>query len=267
MPQAIGIDVGGTKIAAGLVDIDTGHVARWLRAPTAPERGGVAVLETCVRFARRLGGDRLPVGIGLCELVDRDGRPTSADTVDWRDLDVGSAIGAPEVVIESDVRAAALAEARFGAGAGRSPFLFGIVGTGASVCLVVDGVPHVGARGNALVLGAPPIEHVVSGPALARAAGRVRAEDVLADPECAEHLDEAASALGDLLAVLVNALDPALVVLGGGVGSQDEFCMRVGSACRAAIAYPSDPPLEVVPATLGPDAGIVGAALRAAEAS
>ena len=92
--------------------------------PTRPERGGAAVLGDCAELVGELGGGRLAVGIGLCELVDLTGRPTSADTIDWRDLDPAAAIEAPRVIIESDVRAAALAEARFGAGAGVSPFLF-----------------------------------------------------------------------------------------------------------------------------------------------
>ena len=149
---------------------------------TRAERGGAAVLADCAALAAELGGGQLPVGIGLCELVDLAGRPASADTIDWRGLDPAGAIGAPSVVVESDVRAAALAEARFGAGAGVSPFLFAIVGTGASACLVVDGRPYAGGRGEAIVLGAPPVELVASGRALARAAGLERAEDVLADP-------------------------------------------------------------------------------------
>jgi hypothetical protein len=70
------------------------------------------------------------VGIGLCEIVDLAGRPAIADTIDWRGFDPASAIAAPSVTIESDVRAAALAEGRFGVGAGRSPFLFAIAGMG-----------------------------------------------------------------------------------------------------------------------------------------
>ena len=207
---ALGIDVGGTKIAAGVVDPSTGAVLERRQVPTRPERGGAAVLGDCAELAAELGGGRLPVGIGLCELVDLDGRPSSADTIDWRDLDPAAAIEAPRVVVESDLRAAALAEARFGAGAGVSPFLFAVVGTGASACLVVDGRPYAGGRGEALVLGAPPVERVASGPALARAAGLERAEDVLADPAHAPLVDAAAAALGSVLAVLANALDPSL---------------------------------------------------------
>ena len=151
---AVGIDVGGTKIAAGVVDVDTRRAGAALcrPAPTAAE-------PRCSTTAPRsptLGGGTLPIGIGLCELVDLAGRPTSADTVDWRDLEPTAAIAAPRVVVESDLRAAALAEARLGAGVGVSPFLFVIVGTGASACLVLDGSPYAGAHGEAITLARRP---------------------------------------------------------------------------------------------------------------
>ena len=265
MSRAIGIDVGGTKIAAGLVDSRSGAVLAREEVPTRPERGGEAVLADCAALARTLGGGDVPVGIALCELVDLEGRPDSADTVDWRGLDVPGAIAAPSVVVESDVRAAARAEARFGAGEDRSPFLFVVVGTGASACLVVDGGPYAGARGRAIVLGAPPVERVASGRALARRAGAERAEDVLADPACTALVDEAASALGGVLGVLVNALDPRVVVLGGGLGGEPSFRGRVAEALLSSVAYPPSPPLEVVGSSLAADGGVVGAALAAVE--
>jgi glucokinase len=260
---AVGIDVGGTKIAAGVVDVDTGVVQERRLLPTRPDRGGAAVLDDCAALADELGGGTLPLGIGLCELVDLAGRPTSADTVDWRDLEPTAAIAAPRVVVESDLRAAALAEARFGAGVGVSPFLFVIVGTGASACLVLDGSPYAGAHGEAITLGAPPVEAVASGPALARAAGLERAEDVLADAAHAPLVEAAAEALGGVLAVLANALDPSLIVLGGGLGAEPAFQEHVERACRARLAYPRTPPLPLVPTRLGPDGGVVGAALVA----
>ncbi len=264
MTRAVGIDVGGTKIAAGVVDVATGAVGERRVVPTRPERGGAAVLADCAALASELGDGTLPVGVGLCELVDLGGRPTTADTIDWRDLDPAAAIEAPHVVVEADVRAAALAEARFGAGVGVSPFLFVIVGTGASACLVLDGVPYAGAHGEAITLGAPPVEAVASGPALARAAGAERAEDVLGDPAHAPLVDTAAQALGGVLAVLANALDPALIVLGGGLGVEPAFQERVERACRASLAYPRTPALPVVPRRLGTDGGLVGAAVVAA---
>jgi len=263
MSLAVGIDVGGTKVAAGVVDVETGRVVERRQVATHAERGGTAVLAECAALALVLGGGELPIGIGLCELVSLDGRPASADTVDWRSLDVAAAIPGPRVVLEADVRAAALAEARFGAGRDRSSFLFVICGTGASVCLVVDGEPYAGANGHAITLGAPPVEETASGKALAAAAGVERAEDVLEKPLFAELVDEAAGALAQVLAVLANALDPELVILGGGLGSAPAFRSRVEAAFRPLVAYPSTPPLELVGPSV-PDGGIVGAALRAA---
>lgn len=261
--SAVGIDVGGTKIAAGLVDGASGRVLAREELPTLPERGGEAVLADCAALALALGGGDVPVGVGLCELVDLQGRAESADTVDWRGLDVTAAIAAPRVVLESDVRAAARAEALHGAGAGRSPFLYVVVGTGASACLVVDGEPYAGARGRAIVLGAPPVERIASGRALAGRAGLERAEAVLADPGWASLVDEAAAALGQVLAVLANALDPSVLVLGGGLGGEPSFRARVAEAVRSALAYPPVPALEIVGSELGPDGGLVGAALAA----
>ena len=63
--------------------------------------------------------------------------------------------------------------------------------------------------------------------------------------------------------MLANALDPELVVLGGGLGATPVFRARVEAAFRPLLAYPPVP--ELVAAALGPDGGIVGAALRAAE--
>ena len=112
-------------------------------------------------------------------------------------------------MIESDVRAAAIAEVRFGAGAGIREVLYVTVGTGISCSLLVDGVPYAGAHGHAITLGAPVVEDVAAGPALAAAGGRARAEDVVADPALAPLVDAAAAALGREVAALVNASTPA----------------------------------------------------------
>jgi len=261
--RALGIDVGGTKIAAGVVDGATGSILARETIPTRPERGGASVLADCVALAAQLGDGTLPIGVGLCELVGLAGRAESAATIDWQGLDVAAGFEAPAVVLESDVRAAARAEARFGAGAGRSPFLYVTVGTGTSACLMIDGMPYCGARGHAITLGAPPVELVASGAALARRAGLESAEAVLADPAHAALVDEAASALGHVLAVLCNMLDPELVVIGGGLGSEPSFRGRVEAATRPLIEYPPTRALDILGATLGVDAGLVGAALAA----
>ena len=94
----------------------------------------------------------------LTALVDRVGNVTSAYNFDWRGVSVQERLAtiAPAVV-ESDVRAAALAEACYGAGAQFNLFCYVTVGTGISYCFVQEGKPLAGARGNALVLASMPL--------------------------------------------------------------------------------------------------------------
>jgi glucokinase len=259
----VGIDVGGSKILAATVDVTHGDVLRELRTETPVSAGGAAVLEACAELVRELvPGGANAVGIGLCEFVDLSGVPTSAFTVDWRGLDVAGAFGGNAgVCVESDVRAAALAEARFGEAARYGSFVYLTVGSGVSYCLVLDGHAYTGARGNAIVVGAPPVEQTSGGLALAERAGVERAEFVLKDPAHTSLVDEAADELGLALAGLVNALDPEAVVVGGGLGLVDRYREGLVASARAAIEHEATRELPIVAATLGPRSGVVGAAL------
>lgn len=263
--SAVGIDVGGTKLAAAVVDPETGKVEELARRPTRAELGGAAVLGACVELALEVtGGAPAPVGIGICELVDRRGSVTSGVTVDWRGCDVPGAFAAVGPVrIESDVRAAALAEARLGAGAAFDSFLYVTVSTGISFCHVVDGVPYPGARGNAIVVGAPPVESRAGGRALAERAGAPDAAAVLADPAHAALVASAAAELGQALAALVNAFDPEGVVIGGGLGLVSRYRTTAVEHARRAIDAETTRDLPVVPAALGELSGVIGAALAA----
>jgi len=264
---AVGLDVGGTTIDGVLVDVGSGALIKHETVESPVAADGAVVLEDCARLAMLLTAGRpvVAVGIGLCELVSPEGVPTSAETVDWRTLDVAAPFAAiAPVYIESDVRAAALAEARLGAGSGLpSPWLYVSVGTGISYSLVIDGVPFAGARGNALIVGAPPVERTASGRALQLLTGVPRAEHIVADPAFTSLIAEAAASLGLALAVLVNALDPALVVVGGGLGLVTQYRDVAVRTMREAIEAESTREVEVVAAALGRSAGAVGAALAA----
>lgn len=289
---ALGIDVGGTKIAVGLVERSSGALLAERRTATPAAGGGEAVLRRCLEIAdelladpgalpartsvRSAGGDGLPVGIGLCELVDRNGRPTSADTVDWRALDPCAAFAAiGPAVLESDVRAAALAEARIGAARGAASAVLVVIGTGIASCLVLDGAPHGGAHGAALVLGsrplapgAPALEAVASGAAIARLAGTADARAAFeaaagGDPRAREVVAEALVALGGGIATLVNLLDSELVVLGGGIGSAPGIAARIAAAARPLIYAPAAREVPIVASLLGDRAGLIGAAFSA----
>ena len=259
MNVALGVDVGGTKIAAARVDVARGAVLEARRLPTAPQRGPDAVLADCRALIAELGGG--PAGLAVCELVGPDGRVRSAETVDWRDIALFETFSA----VESDVRAAALAEARFGAGRDEPDFLYVTVGTGISHCLMVDGRPRLGVRGAAIGTGAPLVERWSGGLALARRSGHATAEDALADPAAAHVVEEGAHRLGLALAALVNALDPGAVIVGGGLGLNDSYRERVEVAFRSAVYDPEARELPFLPAGLRADAPVIGAALYAVQ--
>jgi glucokinase len=260
MTIALGLDVGGTKIAAARVDVERGVVVGARRRPTAPERGSDAVLADCRALIAELSAGVAAVGLAICEMVDPGGRLRSAQTVDWRDAELDTTFD----WVESDVRAAALAEARFGAGRDEPDFLYVSVGSGISHCLMLDGRPRMGARGGAIGTGAPLVEVWSGGLALARLSGHATAEDALADPAAQEIVDEGARRLGLALAALVNALDPGAVVIGGGLGLCDAYRERVEHALRAEVYDPEARDLPIVPAGLRADAPVIGAALAAA---
>jgi glucokinase len=146
MSQVVGIDASGTKLAAGLVDLPGGRVIRRHEAPANPWRGGKAVLADCVTIARKVAvGHADGIGMAVPELVALDGQITSAVAWDWRDADLASTVASiGPVRVDSDVRAAAMAEAQLGAGQGRSSFLYLTIGTGVSHTFVVDGTPWPG---------------------------------------------------------------------------------------------------------------------------
>ncbi|HEX5992105.1 MAG TPA: ROK family protein, partial [Thermomicrobiales bacterium] len=244
----IGIDVGGTKIAAGAVEPASGTVAFRREMPTRPERGSAVVLADIETLAESIAGElrsdgRIPiaVGIGVPELVDATGQVRSAHLLDWSVMPLVERLGSiGPAFIAADVRAAALAEARHGAGREFDSFAYISIGSGISSTVVQDGVPLAGARGGALVLssgslGVPcpecstwtefVLEDYASGPALARrytaATGRFvdGAEAVVAagnegEPTAVQIVESAADALGSALGWLVNVLDPEAIVVG-----------------------------------------------------
>jgi glucokinase len=293
----IGIDVGGTKIAAGVVAPHGCRVVFRRVIPTLPARGGEAVLEDVLGLARELdasvratGGATGGIGVGLCEIVDRAGRPVSGACIDWRGLDpAGRLASVAPAIIEADVRAAARAEAVHGAGRGAEVFVYVSVGTGISSCLVVDGEPFPGALGAAGTLAtgplpafhdgdtppaAPSIEELASGPALVRrfnalGGAALTGHDVLAaalagDPRALRVVDSGAAVLGAAIGWIVNVLDPGRVVLGGGLGLGDgPYRRALLDALRRHVWWTGHREIPVLSAETGPDAGILGAALAA----
>jgi glucokinase len=299
---AIGVDVGGTKCAAGLVLLPEGRVlARglWL---TEPGRGGRAVLDDLIEQARalqreatRFGVEPIALGLGVAELVGLDGRVLSSATIAWRDIAVGEEIHARmglTVRIEADVRAAAWAESRLGAGRGLGSFLYATIGTGISACLVVNGAPYPGARGltgtfasscslvpneDGTLVDGPPLEQFAAGPALTERFAAVRDDRTYTPTEIValcEAGDESAKlivtsagrAVGAAVAQLVNMLDPGAVVIGGGLGlAGGRYLESLKAALREHVWSEFHREIPLLPAALGVDAGLIGAAIAALE--
>jgi glucokinase len=308
-PRAVGVDIGGTKIAAGVVAED-GRILERVRVPTPPddEPATLAALHAVVDELR----DRDPrveaIGVGAAGLVERPGGNARwAPHNTYRRLELRRLLhertGLPTSV-DNDGNAAAWAEARFGAGAVSDDLVLVNVGTGIGGGLVLNGQLYHGEHGFAGELGhliVDPdgdrcacgnrgcLEAMASGSTL----GRLGREAAAADPggrlaalaggpelvtgevvfAAAAEGDKPALALfervghwlGVGIASLVTIFDPDLVVVGGGVAATGDLLLAPARASFERYVHARDhrdlPP--VVPARLGADAGLVGAATLA----
>jgi glucokinase len=284
---AIGIDIGGTKIAGGVVDLATGEVLARHRLPTDKDRGGETVLarvRECIAALDTPAGS-LPVGVGVPELVDRYGVVRSAWNFEWRGLDLPKLLAPARLTcIESDVRAAAIAELHFGHGRQQPSFAYITLGTGLSYTFCVDGRVHRGARGFAIHFASADLQPVCvhcgrQGPFNLEgfaSGGGMRAQDAKRtcglgrdahaliaatdDPGATELVDQATTALAAALAQLVDMLDPHALVLGGGLSGSEAFVGAIRRKLPVFIWAESARDLPVLVSALGADTGVIGAA-------
>ncbi|MFN8124454.1 MAG: ROK family protein [Thermoleophilia bacterium] len=240
---AIGVDIGGTGIKSALVDTVRGElVSERLRTLTAGGAPGHIAAALAEQLAQ-LGSDG-PIGIGFPGVVKNGVVFTSAHVDDeWQGMDFRAAMreaAGRDVVVLNDADAAALAEARFGVAKDVPGVVLRLtLGTGIGSAMFVDGVlvpnlelGHIEVRGKEGEL---------------RAAASVRDRKKLTWEQWAERLNE-------YLDHVDRLVWPDLIVLGGGVTK---------NADRFLHLLRARPPIEV--ARLQNQAGIVGAAMRAAE--
>jgi glucokinase len=287
--RRLGLDLGGTNIK--LVVLEGEQVVERRSEPTRSEEGAGAVLDRLTALARTAGPVG-SVGIALPGLFDREGRGVLLPNLhgDW----VGRPIAAPleealgnPVHLINDGHAFALAEARVGAARGTDDVLCIVCGTGIGGGLVIGGRLHLGVEDRAGEVGHHTV--VVDGPrcgcgnrgclemlagarAIAEAAGQPSFDAVVAtaregDRRSREALDRAAGYIGVAIANLTIFFAPQRVVVGGGVAEAGPLLfdpLRAEVERRAGRVAPLET-IEIVPATLGADAGAVGAALAAAK--
>jgi glucokinase len=290
----IGVDLGGTKTLAGVLDrAGTVHARHEIETPEGSESHVVDALDAVVE---RLLDDRIgAVGYGVPSNLDRATRTIlRATNLPLDDFDLlghaHSRFGLP-VGIENDANAATLAEWKLGAGKGASDLVVLTLGTGVGGGLVLDGRLYRGwAELGHLVLqaGGPPcqgnchghghVEALVSGTAADAIGARLYGTGAGArrlvegardgDAPALAALDEVARHLGAAIGSLANAFGLELAIVGGGFGeAAEEFLLGTAQeAARREALSPADERLRVIGARLGTDAGLVGAGLVAFEA-
>jgi glucokinase len=308
MSLTCGIDVGGTKIAGGVVGPD-GRILEEARVDS-PADDSEAIADAIAGLVTDFSSrhDLARVGVGAAGYIASD-RATvlfSANLA-WRSVDLRADLSRrldQPIVIENDANAAAWGEFRFGAGEDVDDLLLVTVGTGVGGGIVLDGRLHRGAFGVAAEIGhlrmVPQghlcgcgnrgcLEQYGSGTALVREA-RVAAEGGTAsarslleraggdasaidgpmvtaaaqdgDPFAVRLLADLGRWLGEGIASLAAVLDPAVVVIGGGVSEAEGLLLDpIRTAFEGdLIGRGFRPTAEIRKAALGNSAGMIGAA-------
>lgn len=287
-----GIDIGGTKIAAGLVSAE-GELAQRIERPTNPS-DPQAIIDTVVDMVAELDGDQVAraVGVAAAAFLDRTrDRVYFAPNIAWSDFPLQDVLeqrlGRP-VTLENDANAAGWAEFQFGAAKHAHSMVMLTMGTGVGGAIVEDGRLLIGGFGAAGELGHIIIqpggllcgcgnkgclEQYASGTALMREARSDLNRPELTSEEMTELLlagDRAAvavlhrvcDAMGLGIASLVAVTDPEVVVIGGGVAKAGAMVSDpITEAFRRHYgAYERRPVPRIVVATMGNSAGVIGAA-------
>lgn len=309
----LAIDIGGTKLAAGVVDAGGRILARG-EVPTIAAEGPTRVLERIVGLGKDLLGRSAVsvdaarrIGVGCAGPVDRlaglvldpPNLPgwTRVALVDH----LQQAFGLP-VILENDANAAALGEFRYGAGKGTRSLVYLTVSTGIGGGIVLDGKIWHGLNDAAGEIGhmtiAPDgplcgcgnhgcLEAFASGPSIARrarealAGGRptrlrgvpsLTAADVVrlareGDEVACEVWEETVRYLSLGVAAAITILAPERVVIGGGVTEAGEFLFEpLRREVRSRVKLVPMESIPILPAGLGRDVGILGAAAVALDA-
>ncbi|MCX5098877.1 ROK family protein [Streptomyces sp. NBC_00053] len=298
------LDIGGTKIAAALVDGGGSLLVRAQR-PTPAREGAETVMGAVTEVLAELSGSPLwgratAVGIGSAGPVDASaGTVSPVNVPGWRDFPlverVGKAVGGLPVELVGDGVAMTAAEHWLGAARGYDNALCMVVSTGVGGGLVLGGKLHPGPTGNAGHIGhvcvdldGDPcpcgsrgcVERIASGPNIARRAleagwrpgpdGDASAAAVAAAARAGDRIavasfERAAQALAAGIAATATLVEIDIAVIGGGVaGAGDILFTPLRRALRQYATLSFVRRIEVAPAVMGTDAGLVGAAAAAA---
>jgi len=293
------VDIGGTKIAVGMVD-DKGRVLSRMESPTDPNRysDGIELIAHMLRrTAQRAGGQITGIGIGSTGPVDpMRGEFGDVDFLPgWRGKspvkDLGQVFSV-QVALENDADAAALAEAGWGAGRNRTRLIYVTIGTGIGGGIVLDGKLYRGVDGAHPEMGHHVIdpagpectcgfrgcwESLAAGPAMVTWLQRnapeqyphrdgITAKRICelareADPVAVHAVQTEAYYLGLGLANLINLFTPDAIVLSGSVMKSADLLMgRMREVIRKGCRFVPAEKTELALASLGDDTNLIGAA-------
>ena len=293
------VDIGGTKIAVGMVD-DKGKVLSRMESPTDPNRysDGIELFAHMLRrTAQRAGGQVTGIGIGSTgpvdpmrgEFGDVDFLPGWRGKSPVKDL---AQVFSVQVALENDADAAALAEAGWGAGRNRTRLIYVTVGTGIGGGIILDGKLYRGVDGAHPEIGHHVIdpagpqctcgfrgcwESLAAGPAMVgwlqhnAPAGYPHGDGITAKRICelaregdkvaVQAVETEAYYLGLGLANLINLFTPDAIVLSGSVMKSADLMMeRMRTLIRSGCRFVPANKTELAMASLGDDTNLIGAA-------
>jgi glucokinase len=285
--RVIGVDLGGTKILAGVVD-RAGNVFETVERPTVTTSQG-ALLDELASLVKELPQEGIEaVGFGVPARVDqKTGIALGAVNIPIRDIEFRGEMAKRLTVpvgIENDGNAAANAEFTLGAGRGVQGLIMLTLGTGVGGGVVIDGsLFHGWAELGHIVIveDGEPCQGACSGRGHVEAYCSGRAADKVArrelGPNATAHdlvdarhpaLEQIGHHLGVAIGSLVNVFNPEVVVIGGGFGVA-AFDLLMPAARQAVLTEalaPGGQRLAIEAASLGARAGLIGAALAGFEA-
>jgi glucokinase len=291
----LAVDLGGTNLRAAAVSPE-GRVLHRGSIPTNDELGPASVIERmsalCQRVADSAGlGADAPIGVASPGPLDpRTGVVLFTPNLEgWQDIPLADELGrltGRRARLANDANCAGLGEARFGAGMAYDNIVYLGLGTGVGGGIIIDGEMYEGGHGLGVELGhvCVSMEAYASGWAIAREAELVAdAEDgaairaaaagrepdaravtdaaLMSDPAAVAILQRAGRALGAAIGVFINIFNPEAVIIGGGLAASGDAILGPARTTLPAYSFRGLRDQAVIlPAKLGDDNGLIGAA-------
>ncbi|MCR8642516.1 ROK family protein [Paenibacillus sp. N1-5-1-14] len=297
MEYAVGIDIGGTKTAIGIVSVEGQVVTKQVLPTDLTISPAMMIDRICDTVQQMMKDSGLApesfsgIGIGAPGPLDTSKGMIACppNLPEWVDIPVVEMFQAKfdmPIRMENDATAGALAEKWKGAAQANENFIYLTISTGIGAGIYVDGKLATGARGNAGDVGHMIIdpsygtcvcgqkgcfEYIASGTGIARKGSELMGEDLTTKqifqlyedkhPVIEPFIHDIYTYIGMGCVSLINLFDPEKIVIGGGVSQVGESLFQgVQQYVQQFALNTAGRKTEIVPASLNQDAGLIGAA-------